>query len=130
MNIKLTVSLLIVFSMATASFVGFGTSELTGSHSSKVVAVLGPQGVFSEGLAGPRSSNDLPSTGGSFSGNVTIYSNGSLSTSSAPILVSGHVYTLTNSFVGSLNVEANNSVYGIIGNRGVILVGYEDSGTL
>ena len=127
MNIKLTVSLLIVFSMATASFVGFGTSEFTGSHSSKVVAVLGSQGVFSEGLAGPRSSNDLPSTGGSFSGNVTIYSNGSLSTSSAPISVSGHVYTLTNSFVGSLNVEANNSIlngnnYTITGLNGILPV--------
>ncbi|MHB1742744.1 MAG: PEGA domain-containing protein [Thermoplasmataceae archaeon] len=127
MNIKLTVSLLIVFSMATASFVGFGTSEFTGSHSSKVVAVLGSQGVFSEGLAGSHSSNDLPSTGGSFSGNVTIYSNGSLSTSSAPISVSGHVYTLTSSFVGSLNVEANNSIlngnnYTITGLSGILPV--------
>ena len=127
MNIKLTVSLLIVFSMATASFVGFSTSEFTGSHSSKVVAVIGSQGVFFEGLASPHSSNDLPSTGGSFSRNVTIYSNGSLSTSSAPISVSGHAYTLTSSFVGSLNVEANNSIlngnnYTITGLNGILPV--------
>lgn len=127
MNIKLTVSLLIVLSMATASFVGFGTSEFTGSHSSKVVAVLGSQGVFFEGLAGPHSPNDLQSSSVLFSGNVTIYSNGSLSTSSAPISVSGHVYTLTNSFVGSLNVEANNSIlngnnYTITGLNGILPV--------
>ena len=127
MNIKLTVSLLIVFSMATASFVGLGTSEFTGLHSSKVVAVLGSQGVFFEGLAGPHSPNDPQSSSGLFSGNVTIYSNGSLSTSSAPISVSGHVYSLTSNFVGSLNVEANNSVlngnnYTITGLSGILPV--------
>ncbi len=108
MNIKLTVSAFIVFSMIAASFALIGPPGVSDFSSSKVA------GDF-------ISSTEL----NPFAGNVTIYQNGSLSTSGAPISVSGHSYTLSGNILGSLKFEATKSTlngagYTITGDHGIL----------
>jgi len=105
MNIKVTVAMLIVFSMAASSFSVLGAPEFKNTHPQDVMAqIIGP-----------------------FEGNVTIYENGSLSVQDAPISVSGHSYTLTGNLIGSLKMEASNSTingnnYTITGENGILNV--------
>ena len=108
MNIKFVVSTLIVISMLAASFAVIGPPEFSDFSSSSIAAEITGSSIVSP-----------------FSGNLTIYQNGSLSIAEAPISVSGHSYTLTGNIVGSLKMEASSSTlngngYTIKGNHGLL----------
>ena len=101
MNFKTILSLLLVSTMILASGSVFA-NPMT-SNSSQAIHFQG--------------------TPSAFHGNVTVFPNGTISTDSAPISISGQQYTITGDINGSLRFEASNAIlngdgYSILGNNG------------